>query len=1223
MYDRLDGVSKIIYSLLIVLTVGALTASFITAGPASPPVLYVGYVGNPGDTAGTTTYTCTGTASSSTDNTVITNALAYVYANKGAGYTTVYLKGPHTYYVAADIVGPNTGITLTGDSTAVLTYTTAAEAAGGVNLIDAVDSANHITISKITLDGAHPSMSYLGGTTGSHPDILMQFNDVSYLYLTDLTLRYGDLDGANIRNSDHIYVSGCTGYELGHDVFYFLTCTDIYVWDNTIRTRTNSAVRLSDGIQRAYVHDNVFYSVIASGYTGPLMEIHTTAGSPYFNTIEVYNNKFYNNRGAGMWIGHGNPGDSTPRMTNIYIHHNTFSYLGHYPYTGYSNAGIDVSNAQGTRIENNVFDDCGYGAVLWAGRTADSIQTAVQFTTYVRNNIIMNCANTAPESSPVNWGYGIENRWTNNRFIVENNCFYNNVGLTYGATGTGGFTMTNNIEADPRCAVVSGDWGARDYHLRSTAGRWTGAGWVLDSVSSPCIDAGYASSSYSLEPAPNGGRINIGRYGNTIEASKTPGGVIPEEPEIFIQYDARIKSSTPDDNFGSLGFLDIGEIASASTVYRHLIWFNLSEYEPDDIGQAYLKLYWYYPYPPTTRNNDTIIDVYKVSGVWKEDEVTWNSRETGSAWAIAGGTWFDADNTPMGTNPYASYTIQAEQEASNAYILIDVTNLTKELAEDNNRGYLLKARTESDNYIGFYSMDNGNPDRVPLLTISAEAAEPVMIANFTPIDTTPEGYVGYPAAFSVETTANGTVTWYKNGLVAEIDYVESPVFTANYTFTPTEADVYGIEAVTADDEITWLYTAEEPVSLTIIATSPYDYINLIVDDPMTFTAETSTAANYTWTYNGIEGKTTNETLSDSYTWGVGQATGFYNVMVAVEAGGEYDEYIWHVQIISETPEPEAGEYQPVLTGYIGTYTDAGAPMNYTTPFTLSQNYSSVYLSSVEVNIDSTDNKYMRARGLGPWSQQWNSLFDNPLPVPYGEGNLSQIEFTAFNLSNFTPSIDIVFTETNLTTEETRASGQLNVSITQEVLLDSDNGTIFYQINDDRYNNVTIEYFDTDNINAEISKDSNGLITIVTGPQATDDEKYYDVGFSIPPLAGFEYWDGEMWYTGEALDYLFFDAFWWANLVPNYAQTYYQPTLKITNVGEAAGDPVVYLDRNTTSTIKIWVDNDPIKNGDSIQLTATPQTVGTELQPGENVTLWAWAGLYGAEDTQFSLFADVV
>jgi len=57
--------------------------------------------------------------------------------------------------------------------------------------------------------------------------------------------------------------------------------------------------------------------------------------------------------------------------------------------------------------------------------------------------------------------------------------------------------------------------------LQSIAGRWNGKTWVKDKVSSPCIDKGYPSSDYSKEPENNGNRINIGRYGNTIYASKS------------------------------------------------------------------------------------------------------------------------------------------------------------------------------------------------------------------------------------------------------------------------------------------------------------------------------------------------------------------------------------------------------------------------------------------------------------------------------------------------------------------------------------------------------------------------------------------------------------------------------------------------------------------------------------------------------------------------------
>jgi hypothetical protein len=47
-------------------------------------------------------------------------------------------------------------------------------------------------------------------------------------------------------------------------------------------------------------------------------------------------------------------------------------------------------------------------------------------------------------------------------------------------------------------------------------------GWSFHGADSPCIDAGHPGSDYSLEPAPNGSRINMGAYGNTIYASRSP-----------------------------------------------------------------------------------------------------------------------------------------------------------------------------------------------------------------------------------------------------------------------------------------------------------------------------------------------------------------------------------------------------------------------------------------------------------------------------------------------------------------------------------------------------------------------------------------------------------------------------------------------------------------------------------------------------------------------------
>ena len=69
-------------------------------------------------------------------------------------------------------------------------------------------------------------------------------------------------------------------------------------------------------------------------------------------------------------------------------------------------------------------------------------------------------------------------------------------------------------------------YAVRDLHLCSTGGRWTpGNVWVKDGIPSPCIDTGDPQSGYTLEPQPNGSRINMGFDGNTSQASKSaPGG---------------------------------------------------------------------------------------------------------------------------------------------------------------------------------------------------------------------------------------------------------------------------------------------------------------------------------------------------------------------------------------------------------------------------------------------------------------------------------------------------------------------------------------------------------------------------------------------------------------------------------------------------------------------------------------------------------------------------
>lgn len=113
---------------------------------------------------------------------------------------------------------------------------------------------------------------------------------------------------------------------------------------------------------------------------------------------------------------------------------------------------------------------------------------------------------------------------------------YVNMGSLIGIAGN---TSVDPLFADP-------DTGNGDYHLKSRAGRWNPnvAGyWVADEIHSPCIDAGDPAFEFGNEPALNGGRINMGAYGNTSQASKT--GTIKPVPMSPRPLDVPLRPRTP------------------------------------------------------------------------------------------------------------------------------------------------------------------------------------------------------------------------------------------------------------------------------------------------------------------------------------------------------------------------------------------------------------------------------------------------------------------------------------------------------------------------------------------------------------------------------------------------------------------------------------------------------------------------------------------------------
>jgi predicted outer membrane repeat protein len=98
----------------------------------------------------------------------------------------------------------------------------------------------------------------------------------------------------------------------------------------------------------------------------------------------------------------------------------------------------------------------------------------------------------------------------------------------------GGFAGDNVLNVDPLFAL-SGYWDPNgtpqdpsddvwidgDYHLQSATGRWdpVAQSWVADEQTSLCIDQGDPKSAWEAETWPHGGRINLGAFGGTWQAS--------------------------------------------------------------------------------------------------------------------------------------------------------------------------------------------------------------------------------------------------------------------------------------------------------------------------------------------------------------------------------------------------------------------------------------------------------------------------------------------------------------------------------------------------------------------------------------------------------------------------------------------------------------------------------------------------------------------------------
>ncbi|KKG15165.1 putative Ig domain-containing protein, partial [Methanosarcina sp. 2.H.T.1A.15] len=471
----------------------------------SAPMIYVA-----GDGSGD--FNCDG----KDDHVQINQALKFVAEN--SAYTTVHLKGPFTYVIDNTLlIGSNT--ILEGDSNAVIKLVDHAGWTTMKPLIQQMSSSgNHdITIRGFEVDVNHDGNAELAKGKG-------YYNVIYFLYTSNVTvhdmyMHDGHGDGLRIKYGSNIQFYNNTVYKLGHDGLFAIECSNVEAWNNKITCRTNSALRVWN-TKNVKFHDNFIDSFYHWSAGGPGIQVERSKGD--MNNIEIYDNVITNTYGPGIWLI-GTAGAYDKSLSSVYIRHNIFSDSGTNPSIEWV-GGVLGSGFHNVLIENNVFDGVHNAAVVNMYSTdTNAGPSGTGFTTTVRNNVIVNTQQRTKNAAGT--GYGVINRLPkSHKIVLENNCLYSNTAGNYKNVNS-----ATDIYVDP--LFVNSKSG--DYHLKSVAGRWNGETWVKDSISSPCIDAGSASSAYSNEPDDNGGRINIGAFGNTKYASKSGTPIVDNQAPVI------------------------------------------------------------------------------------------------------------------------------------------------------------------------------------------------------------------------------------------------------------------------------------------------------------------------------------------------------------------------------------------------------------------------------------------------------------------------------------------------------------------------------------------------------------------------------------------------------------------------------------------------------------------------------------------------------------------
>jgi len=452
----------------------------------------------------------------------IQEAIDYVAANQGLGFTTVRLK-PGTYNIGGTIY-MRSGVTLRGDTmdNTVLKLQSGLSWVDDKAMIEEKDTTNsNITIQYLKMDGnkqAYPSLN-----PGQHHFNLMFIEKCTTLRINNMYLTNNLNDGLLLKDCTDTEYNYNTIDQIGHDGLYAVRCSGVRAIGNKITISTNSGLR-------AYNTDNIEFcwntiDSKGSGSNGVEIQKENTTN---MTNINIHNNRIFNTPLSGIWaFGYGTFNSNTAK---VYIHQNLIIHCGKTGSNPINQGGVGGILVCGFNadIYNNTIDRCvGWGVgtkdVYGSGNPPNN-QTFNLNLTY---NIITN--QLAHFQTNDDNGYGIYNEYYNygtnghHYFNMDTNDVYNSANNYeyYNVPSHG-----TDISEDPGYYYLNTEFltDNNDYHLKSPYGRYVdGSGWSYNpgEAFSICIDKGRNIVPGDFEPTPNGGKINLGRYGNTVWSSKS------------------------------------------------------------------------------------------------------------------------------------------------------------------------------------------------------------------------------------------------------------------------------------------------------------------------------------------------------------------------------------------------------------------------------------------------------------------------------------------------------------------------------------------------------------------------------------------------------------------------------------------------------------------------------------------------------------------------------